>query len=144
MSSYLLVSQRTTNDYGLIPDMLRESKDRQCTGLYMKPNLAGGLSYCALGTIYHRMGMSPLSIFLNDQNKRDEVWKKLGVENRKQWKICPKCARACSMGGLLVHLNDDHKMKWGEIADNLEIAKDYDRSQYGFIRHWRNVYFGIK
>lgn len=128
--------------------MLRESKDKRCTGAYLRPNTRGSISYCALGTIYHQSGMPNWDIMFGKFTKagglrREQVWKNLGVSNPKKRKICPTCSVVRTMPGLLAHLNDSHEMKWGDIADNLELAQDYDSSKYNKFQNLKNFFFGI-
>ena len=114
--------------YGQIPDILRESTDRRCTDFLARPNIHGGISLCALGTIYHRAGISPKDILLMHFNRK-EAFAKLGIpEIPKNNMKCPSCGARATFRSLIAHLNDVHDFTWGKIADQLEAAQSYDES----------------
>lgn len=115
--------------YGSIPDTLRESKDRQCFDVFARPGTKG-MTFCALGTLAHKAGENPLKImFALSSKKTISNHYNISAEQRKTNMKCPECGARCKTMRLIAHLNDNHRMKWGDIADNLERAEPYDMSQ---------------
>lgn len=132
---YKIVSQTINSEYGNAINILRESSDRRCEGFYAYPDHKGW-NFCALGTIAHKAGENPLRIMLGLHNK-ERMWSKMGVnrkEMKQQHKACPKCGARTTSLRLIAHLNDIHRLQWGEIADNLEIARSYDESKSNIIK----------
>lgn len=123
------MSQVIVNGYGTIPEMLRKSSDRRCDNFFGYPDTKGW-KFCALGTLAHNAGENPVKIMFAMHNKRS-FYSKYGVDytSRKEQVKCSICGAKVGKLRLIPHLNDNHQLKWGEIADILENTKSYDLTQ---------------
>lgn len=117
-------SQTSTQSlYGRIPDMLRNSTDKQCVGLFSKMNFGDRtMKYCAIGTIYHQLGFSTLKMYFSEKPV-NEFMKLTNVTDPRKKMLCPDCGKKKNFTSLLAHLNDIHKYSFAQVADKLEVAK---------------------
>jgi len=119
--------------YGRVPEILRASEDNRCVGFASHPfgKIVGKpWSYCAIGTISHAMGDTPIRTFFLAWDK-DKILEFCGIDNkykhnsRKSYKnqsgvICPLCDKKMPVMKLVVHNNDYHNMSFSENADAIE------------------------
>ena len=138
-----LVSEQVLSVYGKIPDMLRQSVDKQCfVDLVNYSIKAKEMEYCAIGTIYNQLGLIKvpthplLKIFTSwfvtestpDKDRKFYDLTNNVTEKTEPHMICPDCGMRIRLKRLIIHLNDTHRHIFPVIADKLEIAKPYDKS----------------
>ena len=115
-----------TSLYDDIPEILRNSTDEQCRcALVFYNPITKKSKFCALGTIYHKFENSKWRLLLGS-GKHNEIKKELRGKHKIKVK-CPECGARCDFLFLIIHLNDAHKLTFKQIADRLEITKEYDK-----------------
>jgi hypothetical protein len=116
----------TSKIYGTLPDILRESTDKRCGTWWSRPLNLNEWSFCALGTVLHKMEQHPLIIMLGGAGK-EKIAEYCGINpeyvNKKTQ--CQICKAIRSTVGMVAHYNDRHHLSYKENADMLEKTEFY-------------------
>lgn len=117
-----------TATVGQVADLLREAERlRHPRGEFVWHDDSG--NDCALGYIHLRLHGMDRGKTLACRDGLNEVEGRLPIGRLYD---CPACGQdSCELIYLVGHLNDDHEMSFGQIADALEAARSFPLEGFG-------------